>query len=126
MSFAFDPSAPIILVRAALTGPSGTHDISLALDTGATTTLINTAHLVLAGFNPSSASIVPITIASGIHYVPKLPVTSLEALGTKRSNFSVLAVPLPPTAGIDGLLGLDFLRGKHLTIDFNRGTIDLR
>jgi hypothetical protein len=37
----------------------------------------------------------------------------------------VLSHALPPTTGIDGLLGLDFLRGSVLTIDFQNGQIDL-
>jgi hypothetical protein len=32
---------------------------------------------------------------------------------------------LPPGAGVDGLLGLDFLRGQSLTIDFRSGEITL-
>ena len=126
MKYAFDPKAPVVLVRAALSGPAGIHDLSLALDTGATTTLINTAHLILAGYIPSSAPTVPITLASGIQYVPKIAVQRLESLGAHRVNLSVLSVSLPPTSGIDGLLGLDFLRDKRLAIDFQKGKIDLR
>jgi hypothetical protein len=33
---------------------------------------------------------------------------------------------LPPSASIDGLLGLDFLRDRRLTIDFRTGQITLR
>ena len=32
---------------------------------------------------------------------------------------------LPAAIAIDGLLGLDFLRGTRLTIDFRNGTIDV-
>jgi hypothetical protein len=37
--------------------------------------------------------------------------------------FSVLAHTLPPSAGVDGLLGLDFLRGQVLTVDFRSGRV---
>jgi hypothetical protein len=36
-------------------------------------------------------------------------------------NFPVLGHTLPPSAGVDGLLGLDFLRGQSLTLDFRSG-----
>ena len=32
---------------------------------------------------------------------------------------------LPASAAVDGLLGLDFMRGKRLIIDFRTGIIDL-
>jgi hypothetical protein len=37
----------------------------------------------------------------------------------------VLSHALPPTTGIDSLLGLDILRGSVLTIDFHKGEISL-
>jgi hypothetical protein len=36
-----------------------------------------------------------------------------------------LSHTLPPSAGIDGLLGLDFMRGQRLEIDFVRGFVTL-
>src|SRR5438874_1974268 len=47
-------------------------------------------------------------------------------LGRTRSRMGVLAHSLPPSARIDGLLGLDFLRSRRLTIDFSAGTLELR
>lgn len=51
--------------------------------------------------------------------------TRFSALGQHRLGLSVLAHGLPATTGIDGLLGLDFLRGSVLTIDFLQGQIGL-
>ncbi len=47
------------------------------------------------------------------------------ALGRQRALFSVLVHTLPASPMIDGLLGLDFLRGEILTIDFRAGTLTL-
>ena len=49
----------------------------------------------------------------------------IRALGQERTNFPLLGHTLPPSASIDGLLGLDFLRGQVLNIDFRQGTISL-
>jgi hypothetical protein len=49
----------------------------------------------------------------------------LTTLGQERFNFPVLAHTLPPSTGVDGLLGLDFFRGLRLTIDFQSGQIQL-
>ena len=50
----------------------------------------------------------------------------IAALGVERMNFPLIAHTLPPSASIDGLLGLDFLRGCRLTVDFRTGRITLR
>jgi hypothetical protein len=49
----------------------------------------------------------------------------LTALGQERFGFPVLGHTLPPSAGVDGLLGLDFFRGLCLTIDFRAGQLHL-
>lgn len=49
----------------------------------------------------------------------------LIALGTERADMLVVNLAPPDILGISGLLGLDFLRGKRLVIDFEAGTIDL-
>ncbi len=51
--------------------------------------------------------------------------TRLSALGQHRFVFPIIGHTQPPISGIDGLLGLDFLRGQVLNIDFRMGQIDL-
>jgi hypothetical protein len=55
LTFAFDSQHGLIIVRAELTGPSGSGILRLALDTGATTTLVNVAMLVAIGYDPALA-----------------------------------------------------------------------
>jgi hypothetical protein len=52
-----------------------------------------------------------------------MPVTRIGALGKERTNFQVIAHTLPPSAGVDGLPGLDFLREGRLSVDFTTGLI---
>jgi predicted aspartyl protease len=126
LSEPFDPKGHAIVLTARLTGPRGAVHAALALDTGATTTFINTELLVAVGYDPSQAdSHVFITTAAGIQYVPKVVVARIEALGRRCEGLAVVAGSLPPSAGVDGLLGLDFLRGKRLAIDFRKGAITL-
>jgi predicted aspartyl protease len=107
-------------------GPSGTGILRLALDTGATATVINTGMLVALGYDPALVpDRIQITTGSGVEFVPRIPLQKLVALGQERTNFPVLCHTLPPSAGIDGLLGLDFLRGQMLSIDFRTGTLML-
>jgi predicted aspartyl protease len=126
MSFHFNPVGGLVLVSARIDGPSGHTYAELALDTGATATLIRPAKLVSIGYDPAvSPERVQVTTGSGVEYVARLPVIQIEAMGQIRVNFPVLAHSLPPSATVDGLLGLDFLRGCRLTVDFRMGEITL-
>lgn len=126
MRSSFDPLQGLIIVWAELFGPSGRVRLRLALDTGATGTLVNGVHLVAVGFDPSLASErVQVTTGGGMEYAPRIKVGRFRALGQERASFPVLSHTLPPSAGIDGLLGLDFVRGLRLSIDFRLGKISL-
>ena len=56
MSFKFDATEGLIFISAELFGPSGTGTLRLALDTGATTTVINTVQLMAVGYDPTAAA----------------------------------------------------------------------
>ena len=126
MSVPFDSRQGLVVVRAEFTGPAGSAVLRLALDTGASVTLSNTAIAVSIGYDPSSAADrLQITTGSGVEFAPKIDVQSVRALGRIQRGFSVVCHTLPPSAGVDGLLGLDFLRDSRLTIDFRSGRIEL-
>ncbi len=65
------------------------------------------------------------TTGTGILTVPRIMLNRLSALGQHQIGLGVLAHDLPVTANVDGLLGIDFLRNKILTIDFSAGSITL-
>ena len=126
MSFAFDPEHNLILVQTRVLGPVRNLRLRLALDTGATRTLINQSRLLRMGYNPSmSEKRIQITTGSNVEFVAQLPLIGLQALGQERLDFPVISHNLPPSASVDGLLGLDFLRGLNLNIDFRSGLITL-
>ena len=126
MSVPFDPWQGLIIVPAELWGPAGSAVIRLALDTGATSTAINVALLVAVGYDPALApDRVQITTGSGIEFAPRVTLDKIIALEQERSGFPVLGHTLPPSAGVDGLLGLDFLRGQSVTIEFCNGRVTL-
>jgi aspartyl protease family protein len=126
MSFPFNPNDDLIRVDAVVEGLGGPADVVLPLDTAAVDSVISDAYLVAIGYDPTQApEQVQAIAATGMVSVPRLPVMRLSALGQDRVDFPVLAHTLPPSAVVDGLLGLDFLRGKTLKIDFQAGLIDL-
>lgn len=126
MSTPFNAVQGLIIVVARIEGPSGQAYPRLALDTGATATMISAAQLLGIGYDPATVpQRVQITTGSGVEYVPRLTVARIQALGQTRAAFEVVAHTLPPSASVDGLLGLDFLRNLELTINFRSGQITL-
>ena len=126
MICSFDPERGLIVVQSEVFGPSGSIILRLALDTGATGTMINVAPLTAVGYDPSLApDRVQVTTGSGVEFAPRIVVAQMRAMGQERRGFPVLAHTLPPSASVDGLLGLDFLRGQIVTIDLQRGSVSL-
>ena len=65
MNFPFDAKQGLLIVRAELFGPSGDALVRLALDTGATSTMINVGHLVAIGHDPALAfSFLPMNLCA--------------------------------------------------------------
>ena len=126
MSYSFNCRWGLVLVRAELFGPQSNIVLRLALDTGATITTVNAELLITAGYDPSLApERVEMTTGSAVEYAPRLSVNQIIALGQKRVDVPVVAHTLPPSARVDGLLGLDFFRGQELNLNFRQGAIML-
>ena len=124
MTFGFDPSQGLIIVSARLFGPFGDMIVRLALDTGATSTLINSEIMVLLGYDlATSLDRIQVTTGSGVEFCPRITVQQLEALGKVVNDFPILSHTLPPSSHVDGLLGLDFFRGFQISIDLRNGII---
>lgn len=126
MNHSFDPARRLVIVGAELRGPSADVALKLALDTGASQTMVNVIPLTVAGYLLDAATqYVEITTGSGVIYAPRIPILRISALGLEQSEFPVLAHTLPPSTTIDGLLGLDFMQDKVLRIDFRRSVVSL-
>lgn len=126
MTYGFDPTQGLIIVSVRLLGPVGDMIPRLALDTGATSTLINSEIMFLLGYDPAaSLNRIQVTTGSGVEFCPRVTVRRIEALGRSVGDFLILSHTLPPTSQVDGLLGLDFFRGCRISVDFRNGTITI-
>ena len=126
MAVAFDAQRGLIVIPTRLWGPHGDVVIRLALDTGATRTLINWDPLVFIGYDPAAIGPrVEVTTGSGVEFVPELLLRNVQALQRTRGDFPVLCHTLPPSATVDGILGLDFMRGQQLIVDFRAAVVSL-
>lgn len=109
MKTRFNGKRGLVLVWVRLSGPNGQRAVRMALDTGATATTVRTGVLVQLGYDPAAGSErVPMTTASGVEYVPRVRVNQVESLGVSRDGLQIVGHTLPPSATVDGLLGLDF------------------
>jgi predicted aspartyl protease len=127
MKAGFDAKQGLVVVEAELTGPHRAIFLWLAVDTGATSTVIDADHLRVVGYDPATAiNRTPVMTTSGIQHAAIIPIGSLYALGHRKHGLAVTAMTLPPGSGVDGLLGLDFLRGLSLTVDFRAGEVELQ
>ena len=132
MKVSFDGEYGLIYVTAKIYRRKNNGDfkdlvLNLALDTGASGTVISRKRLAALGYDLSRAEDEAyITTASGLITIPKIRIDKLSALGKTKTDFLINAHDLPPTASVDGVLGLDFLRGNVLTVDFAQGFIELK
>lgn len=123
----FDPDAGLIVVPAIVTGPKRSIQARLAVDTGATVTMLNAEILRFVGVrHGSSGNRSVIMTANGLAMASEFPVNQVQVLGHSRKRFPVICHTLPPTAAIDGLLGLNFLKDMRVTIDFRKGEIAVK
>jgi predicted aspartyl protease len=128
MNYPFDRRANLTFVAADLYGPKKIHfQANLALDTGATTTLISWDIAKFSGLNPERRSrSTRITTGSGVERCPVVVLPQMSALGKTVKELDVLCHDLPPATLVDGLLGLNSLRDFDLRINFKEGCSNLR
>ncbi len=126
MKIKFDPTQGLIVIPTRLYGFHTDALVRFALNTGATSSMINWDVAVLLGYDPaSSKERIQVTTGSGVEFAPRINIKKVEALGKSLENFPILCHTLPPSATVDGLLGLDFFRGVQLVIDLKTGIITL-
>jgi len=95
---------------------------TLALDTGATHTVIDLTILLMAGYSfEDIVKTVEIETAKGTIEAYIFNVTEISCLGISRKNVEVCSYDFLANnvlTSIDGVLGLDFFENTILTIDF--------
>jgi hypothetical protein len=124
MTYHFPLNGRLIPVEAILTGPLGQVELRMALDTGATQSLIDPDVLELCGYDLSKSSgRVRLNTSSGTVDRSSIRVFSLYALGVTHDAFPCVAGALPKRSAVRGLLGLDHFEGRKLLLDFSRGRI---
>ena len=126
MRYKIDPDAPVIVLSTTLEGEDIEKKIDMALDTGATYTMIPWEIAEILGYNPgASKERVPLVTASGVERAPLITLKSICILGKAADNVQTVVHNLPEKSYVDGLLGLSFLKRFKLYLDFRAGILEL-
>lgn len=96
MKIQFDSNQGLIIIPARLYGSQGDAIIHLALDTGATSSMINWDIAELLGYDPASVKErIQITTGSGVEFAPRIVIQQIKAIGRSIENFPMLCHTLP-------------------------------
>lgn len=119
--------APIILLRAELSGKLGRYKINVALDTGSTYTMIPWDIAERLGYDPaSSTERVILTTVSTRERAPLIRLDTITVGDVEVKNVEVAVHDLPPESRVDGLLGLSFLKYFDTNLHFKSRTLEIK
>jgi clan AA aspartic protease (TIGR02281 family) len=117
---------PIVVRRVKIDGPSGVREIDMVLDTGAAYTIIAWDVSKDIGYDPAvSERRMPIVTANGIIEAPLITVRSIQIADLQAESVDVICHDIPEITGIEGLLGLSFLRRFKTLIDYTTGVLEI-
>lgn len=126
MIVSFDPDRPVIVLEAEIYGPAGSVQALLALDTGATTTVVSNWLLTAIGYDLSLVQQrITIITGSGTESVREVVVEKIQAIDQAVEDVTVICHDLPEETDLDGLLGLNFLRHLDIQINYSTSTLAL-
>ncbi len=123
-SFSLATDDDVIIVNAII---ENKFEFRLALDTAATHTTIDSNVLYFSGYElKNSLGEMEVETSNGIIIVELYELDSLEALGILKNNFEVQVYDFLAhniISDYDGVIGLNFLKGHKICIDFVKNEI---
>jgi len=124
--FPLDISNGIILCKSKImNGELGTV-CKMAVDTGASYTMIAVETALSVGIDPSRARRhVEITTANGVIFVPVVKVPRFICFGMEIKGLDIVCHNLPSESCVEGLLGLNFLKNFRIFFDFPGKSIEI-
>ena len=124
--FPIDLKKGIISVYTQIIGPRTWRSIKMAMDTGATYTMIPMELAADIGYDPgTSKKRIEISTARGTVFVPLIKISSISCWGMKVKNLEVVCHDLPPQSPVEGLLGLNFLLHFYVFLKFPEKILEI-
>jgi len=117
---------PIVLRRVRVIGPAGIREMDAVLDTGAVYTVIAWDVAKDIGYDPAiSERRMPIVTANGVIEAPLITIASIQMADLRADAIDVICHDIPEITGIEGLLGLSFLKHFRTLIDFTTMVLEI-
>ena len=123
IEFPFDPQDNLIVVPVEVHGESQLITLNMAVDTGATWTILPIKTCSIIGAVHQRR--ISIVTGSRVESAQLMTIPLIKAFGIDITNFKVVAHDLPSSLLVDGLLGINFLKRVKLTIDFYKNVIKI-
>jgi len=119
--------AGLLIAYVRISAPRGSRLVRLAVDTGATTTLIPPKAALAIGVHPARATVFRETLtASGKELIPIVVLPRVIVFERQLRRVTVACHSLPSESPIDGLLGLDVLKRLNAVIDLSTPALCMR
>ncbi len=123
----FDPQAPLLAFPCIARHGGRFINLWMALDCGATCVMVAQPRLSVLGYDMANvATSASFGDASQSHTAPLVTLDSFGIVGAEEPNIECLAYTLPAQYGLDGVIGLNYLRRFHrATLDFHSSVLTL-
>ncbi len=100
--------------------------LKMALDTGASLTMVSFDSATAIGIDPAQSNRkVNVTTGNGVIWAPIIIIPRFQTLGQEIKNLEVVVHDLPREGIVDGLIGLNFLKHFHLSLNFIDKTMEI-
>jgi len=127
MKYAFNAKSGLVMLSARIWGPRASSPVQMALDTGATGTVVSASIMEVLGYDLKNCLVhAKMTSASGVSIAPRVIAQRVEVLGCDKRSIPIVCHNFPNSSSIEGVLGLDFFRGMELSLDFRSGFLHLK
>lgn len=120
----FNPQSEAVILDIVLEGKIILH-ARLVLDTGASLVVLPWRIATGLGLKIDPNNLIQTTTATTVESAPLSTIPKVTVLEKSVKNVACLIKDLPPESGVDGLLGLSFLRNFKLSLDFKKGVLQL-
>lgn len=118
----FNPTGDVIVTEVKLTASLAT-TARMVFDTGATFVMLPWKIATGIGLEIDPKRIIQTTTASTVESAPLVVIPKVSVLGEEIENVEALVKDLPPKAGVDGLLGMSFIKYFNVEINFEKGKL---
>lgn len=122
----YDRKSRVIVVEVWISGPLGVARLNCVLDTGTQRTVIDPAIADQLGYSARMGrGRSRLTGVAGVQEGYRLEVQRMETMGFSAGPFAVLCHDFEEGLGIDGLIGMDALDDRIVTIDAIHGLLSV-